>query len=171
MECDGSNICSNCTAKRITYRQSSNASGRTDGFDTAVPGEIFPQNFCLLAFSQIFPYLKTIGEGGWFNWVTFNRKVIVRCPALRGIAYTIKAPFGRMEFSNVEVIEAHPDCPCGYKVGDEFRFSVIEDSLAKYQIIQDIIGQVGYSPQTPFVKGKLLSIDGTCLIEFEVICD
>ena len=109
--------------------------------------DVIPSNLCLATFHSIFPYIFTLKNGGWFNWVNHNEHVIVNCSSLTGAAVFIKKPSKNTQGKlSVEVMKVGSPCQYNYKLGQTFVFNVDEKNLTKlhtiYKIYPNIINLI-----------------------------
>lgn len=107
--------------------------------------DILPPGFCVLAFHNVYPYMETLVNGGWFNWVNYGEDVIVNCPAAQGIAMYVKPSLvNSPEGFQVEVMKNSCGCYKGYNLKDKFRFNFNEEDAVRYKLLDGII---------PFIAG------------------
>jgi uncharacterized repeat protein (TIGR04076 family) len=133
--------------------------------------ETLPEGLCFLAFHQIFPYIRTLTSGGWFNWVGHDEHVIVKCPAVDGIAVHVKAPNkNEPEILESQVIEKQGPCFRGHKMHDRFRFDVSKKNLERLEVLFDLFPDLMNSTfsrkatgtmQARFSDEKVRSVDYT----------
>lgn len=74
--------------------------------------------FCPLALQSIIPYIFTLHNGGWFNWVNHEDTVIVNCPGPDGTAFRIGKSGDVLE---VTVEKTRNGCLWGYEKGAGFN--------------------------------------------------
>lgn len=102
--------------------------------------DILPENFCILAFHSVYPYMKTLFAGGWFNWVNYNEYVIVNCPAPEGIAMYVK-PTNNNAAGNFQLEIMKNSCKCykRYNLKESFILNYSGENLLKCEMLDRII--------------------------------
>lgn len=102
--------------------------------------EILPENVCPLAFHSVYPYLVTLLNGGWFDWVGHDEDVIVNCPSPEGVAMYVKTPSGDSPIRiKVEVMKKNDNCYKGYALKDTFIFNFNDETIFKFKLLDRII--------------------------------
>jgi len=102
--------------------------------------DILPENFCVLAFHSVYPYMQTLFSGGWFNWVNYGEDVIVNCPATKGIAMYVKpSTENSPRVFEIEVMKNNCSCYKRYNLGDKFRFDFKQENAVRYKLLDGII--------------------------------
>ena len=102
--------------------------------------DILGKDVCPLLFHSIYPYLNTILNGGWFNWVPYNQSVIVNCPSPEGIATCLKARLANLPNPiEVGVIKASPSCYKGYQPANTFIFNFDHKNKINFRILDSLI--------------------------------
>lgn len=88
------------------------------------------ENFCPFAAHAIFPYIFSFAKGSWFRWEKSKNSVVVQCPnPISCVAFRVtKETSGAF---SAEVISIKNECRTGYKVGDVFKLSHVEDERLK----------------------------------------
>lgn len=153
-------ICQDCnsTKLKIVYRWE-------DKEEEKYLTEILPKGFCIMAFQSIYPYMQTLVNGGWFNWVNYGEHVIVNCPSPEGIAMYVKSlNAGSPHKFEIEVIKDRYQCYKRYSVKDRFPFVFDEKSAFIYEMFYRIIPFIDKStPRDRF------PMDFSCIYRRKVI--
>ena len=124
-------ICTSCNIDNLEV---------TCGDESFNAKDVLPEGLCFLNFHQIFPYIKTLTSGGWFNWVGHDEHVIVKCPSMKGIATHVKAPTKtEPDVLECEVMEEKSgQCFRGHKMGDKFRFDIRVENLKRLETLHNL---------------------------------
>jgi len=140
-------ICTECNIDKLNVNLDSGS------FDAK---ETLPEGMCFLAFHQVFPYIRTLTTGGWFNWVGHNEHVIVKCPALNGIAVEVKAPAkNEPNVLECQVIEKRGPCFRGHDMDEQFRFDISEINLERLEILFDLFPNLMNSASAQKMEGSM----------------
>lgn len=102
--------------------------------------ELLPNNLCILAFHSIYPYLLTLTNKGWFNWVSHREQVIVNCPSIYGISMYVKSSSHTDENScEAKIMRTRGDCPNGHQLGETFLFNFDPNNKLKYELLDKVV--------------------------------
>ena len=125
--------------------------------------EIIPDNFCVLAYHSVYPYMYTLFNGGWIDWVNYDEHVIVNCPHPEGIAMYVKGSFKHPSKNiTIEVVQKSSKCFKKYELGEEFYFHFTEENALNFNMLDKIVPYFYDFSKESNEKKELLLQDFTC---------
>ena len=128
---DFTDLCKHCNTLRLTIRQGDSQNRVQD---------ILPKGFCPLAFHSVYPYILTLNNRGWFNWVNYEEHVIVNCPHPQGVAMYVKGSYEEPSREvEIEVMKKSDACSLEYRVGDRFRFEGDDETMRKLAMLDNLV--------------------------------
>ena len=132
--------------------------------------DVLPTGLCFMAFHAVFPYVSTLANGGWFNWVNYKEHVIAKCPAPKCISLFVKGfKRGSPQVIRCEVMTEAGPCFLGHEPGNEFSFDVDPESMWKLNLLFSLYPHLLNLGEFPNEKKLLYSLpENNTVVECEV---